>query len=155
MFKENRLQFAIFFLIFLISSWLILDRVIPEFHVFAIKYTQWPDFLILIGGTIFIFGLLLGSRDMFIPAVVIAGFGGILSYQYTYIGFASWSYMWTLIPGFVGAGMIVSGLFGDETSHDVRHGLMLIGASALLFIILGEIFGGLNLFGNYMKWTLA
>jgi hypothetical protein len=149
MLKENRLEFSIFFLLILIGSWFLLDRFIPEFHAFASQYAQWPRILILIGVVAFLFGIILGSPDMFVPAMVIGGVGWILAYQETHGGLASWSYMWTLIPGFVGAGMIVAGLFGEEdTSQDIKYGFMLMGASAVLFVIFAALFSWLNLFGN-------
>ncbi len=42
------------------------------------------------------------------PSIIVGGIGGILAYQ-DYTGhWESWSYLWTLIPGFVGLGIGVT-----------------------------------------------
>jgi hypothetical protein len=79
----------------------------------------------------------------------VAGIGGILYYQNQTDDFGSWSYMWTLIPGFVGVGTILSGLLGDHTRRNLTHGLNLIVISAVLFLVFGTLLGGLSILGDY------
>jgi hypothetical protein len=57
--------------------------------------------------------------------------------------------MWTLIPGFVGVGNILAGLFGDDTGHNIGRGINLIVISAVLFLIFAAIFNRINILGNY------
>lgn len=152
MLKENRLEFSIFFILILIGGWFMFDRFIPEFHTFASWYLQWPGVLILLGATIFIFGVMLGAPEMFTPAIVIWGIGEIFSYQQTHgMGLEAWFHMWTLIPGLVGAGMFVSGLFDEESRQDVKHGFILIIISAILFVIFSAFLGGWNLFATFAR----
>ncbi|MDD2922513.1 MAG: hypothetical protein PHQ36_09520 [Anaerolineales bacterium] len=147
MLRENRFEFSFFFLLILIGGWFMFDRFIPEFHAAAIWYTQWPGVLILLGAAVFLFGALLGAPDMFAPAIIIWGIGKILAYQQTRdMGFDSWYYLWTLIPGFVGTGMFASGLFDEESKQDVKRGFVLIVASAILFAVFGALFGALKFF---------
>ena len=61
----------------------------------------------------------------------------------------SWSYMWTLIPGFVGVGIILRGLLGEETRQSLRRGLNLMVTSAVLFLVFSALLGGWGLLGNY------
>ena len=61
----------------------------------------------------------------------------------------SWSYAWTLIPGFVGVGSILAGLLGDNRNRSIRDGLNLLVISAVLFLIFGSFLGGLDLLGDY------
>jgi hypothetical protein len=86
---------------------------------------------------------------MAIPASIIAGVGGILYYQNATGDWNSWSYMWTLFPGFVGVGTILAGLLGENTRQNLAHGLNLIVISAALFLIFGTFLGGLSLLGEY------
>jgi hypothetical protein len=86
---------------------------------------------------------------MAVPAAIVAGIGGIFYYQRMTNDYASWSYMWTLIPGFVGVGAILTGLLGDSMAHNVRRGLNMVVLSAVLFLVFASFFGGLQLLGNY------
>jgi hypothetical protein len=100
------------------------------------------------GLLIFLIGLLTGAPGMSVPAAIVAGIGGILFYQNATNNFASWSYMWTLIPGFVGIGLILAGLLGEYTRHNLSRGLNLIVISAVMFLIFGALFGGLGILGS-------
>ena len=148
MFKSNHLEFAIFFTLIGVASWYIMDLSFPFFHVFAVKYTQWPYFLVLIGGVLFAFGILLGISEIFIPAVVLAGVGEILAYQEVNGGLGSWTYFWSLLIGCVGVGLIFSGLFSEEPAQDIKHGVLLIVVSLVLFVPLSMFLGGWNWFGG-------
>ncbi|HSQ40568.1 MAG TPA: hypothetical protein VLM78_10465, partial [Anaerolineales bacterium] len=80
---------------------------------------------------------------------IITGVGGILYYQNMTNDFGSWSYMWTLIPGFVGVGTILTGLLGEHTRRNIGHGLRLLVTSAVLFLVFATFFGGLDILGEY------
>ena len=89
---------------------------------------------------------------MAIPAVIVAGIGGILYYQNLSGNWASWSYMWALIPGFSGLGMLLGKLLGARGEHTVRSALDTIGTSLVMFVIFGAFFGAFRMLGNY--WPL-
>jgi hypothetical protein len=57
--------------------------------------------------------------------------------------------MWTLIPGFVGVGTILTGLLGEHTRSNLEHGLNLVVISSVLFLVFGTFFGGLSILGDY------
>jgi len=102
---------------------------------------SWP--LILVGmGLIFVlFGAIFGIGGLAVPGSIIAGLGFIFYYQ-DYTGdYTSWAYMWALIPGFVGVGVLISGLINPGTG---KGGWSLIAISAILFTIFAAIFGDLN-----------
>lgn len=112
-------------------------------------FTGWPMVLVGIGFTLFVLGLLVGSPDMAVPASIVTGLGGIFLYQNAKNDWGSWSYIWSLIPGFVGFGLVISGLIKWQTGSEIREGLRLIFLSAVLFIVFGSFLGGLSLLGNY------
>lgn len=149
--NQGRSQLALGVILILIGAWFLLDRTVPAFSAFFSPYTKWPSNLILIGGVIFILGLALGSPGMSVPAAIVAGIGGIFYYQENFESgdYSSWSYMWTLIPGFVGLGSILAGLLGDHTAHNLKRGMNLMVFSAVLFLIFAAFFGGWNILGNY------
>jgi hypothetical protein len=94
-------------------------------------------------------GLFLGAPGLAVPAAIVAGIGGILFYQETTGEWGSWSYMWTLIPGFVGVGIFLQGLLVENMRENLKHGLNLVTVSAVLFVVFATFFGNLTLLGNY------
>ena len=52
-------------------------------------------------------------------------------------------YMWTLIPGFVGIGVILAGLLSRERPHFDAGGLVLLAISAMGFLVFGGAFGAM------------
>ena len=147
--KKGRSQLALGVILILLGAWFLADKSIPAFHSFFDKYTEWPVNMLLIGGVIFILGLVLGQPGMSVPAAIVAGLGGIFYYQDATGDFASWSYMWALIPGFIGVGTMVAGLLGENTAQNLKHGLNMMVISAVLFLVFSSFFGGWELLGNY------
>jgi hypothetical protein len=75
--------------------------------------------------------------------------GAILYYQTATGDWDSWAYIWSLIPGFVGVGIVLSGLLGGEGSESIRAGGWLILISLVLFAVFGSLFGALGGLGDY------
>jgi hypothetical protein len=147
--RQGRTQLAIGVILILLGAWFLLDKSVPAFHAIFEKYAEWPMNMFLIGAGIFIVGLVLGQPGLAVPAAIVAGLGGIFYYQQATNNFGSWSYMWTLIPGFVGVGSILAGLLGDNTAHNLKRGLNMMVISAVLFLVFSSFFGGWELLGNY------
>ena len=147
--RHGRSQLALGVILILFGVWFLVDRSIPEFHALFSRYSEFPFNLVLIGGVIFILALVLGQPGLSVPAAIVAGIGGIFYYQKTYDDPSSWSYMWTLILGFIGVGTILAGLLGDNTVYNIKRGLNLMVISAVLFLVFSSFFGGWELLGNY------
>ena len=147
--RQGRSQLTLGVILILLGAWFLLDKSVPAFHSIFERYTEWPVNMLLIGGGIFIVGLVLGQPGMSVPAAIVAGIGGIFYYQDATNSYDSWSYMWALIPGFVGIGSILAGILGDNTAHNIKRGLNLMVVSAVLFLVFSSFFGGWELFGNY------
>lgn len=146
---RGRSQLTLGVVLILLGAWFLLDRSVPAFHDLFGKYTEWPMNMFLIGGGIFILGLVLGQPGMSVPAAIVAGLGGIFYYQETAGDASSWSYMWALIPGFVGVGTVLAGLLGDNSAHNIKRGLNLMVISAVLFLVFSSFLGDWRLLGNY------
>jgi hypothetical protein len=110
---------------------------------------SWPLIIIGIGVLLLIVGLLTGVPAMAIPACIVGGIGGLLYWQNATGNWESWAYAWALIPGFVGVGMVLSGLLGGDTRQTVRGGAWLILISLVLFAVFASFFGALGLVGSY------
>jgi hypothetical protein len=147
--RQNRTNLFLGVLLILIGGWLVITRQVPAVQNWINDHFAWPMWTIGAGLLVFIIGLLTGAPGMSVPASIIAGIGGILYYQNQTGDFGSWSYMWALIPGFVGVGTILAGLLGEHTRRNLAHGLNLIVISTVLFLVFATFFGGLSILGDY------
>ncbi len=145
--RQNRSTLFLGILLILVGAWLVVSNQVPAVRDWLANNFAWPMWTIGAGLLIFFIGLLVGAPGMSVPAALVAGIGGILYYQNATNNFASWSYMWTLIPGFVGVGLILAGLLGEYTRHNIARGLNLMVISAVMFLIFGALFGGLGILG--------
>jgi hypothetical protein len=128
---------------------MVVTRQVPSIQEWLDNNFIWTMWVIGAGALVFLIGLITGNPGMAIPASIIAGIGGILYYQQTTGNFSSWSYMWTLIPGFVGVGEILTGLLGEHTRKNLSSGLRNLVVSAVMFLAFGTFLGGLSILGDY------
>ena len=147
--RQNRTQLALGILLVLIGVWFIAVRQVPILKPFSNLNLDWPFYVIGAGAVLLLIGLVTDAPRMAIPAAIVAGIGGILYYQNISQDWESWNFMWALIPGFVGVGNILAGLFGDDTRHNIGRGINLIVISVVLFLIFAAIFNRINILGNY------
>jgi hypothetical protein len=147
--RQNRTQLVLGLLLILVGVWFVAAQRIPALKAWAEIQFQWPFYIVGIGALILVIGLLTGEANMAIPACIVAGIGGILYYQYKTNDWESWSFLWTLIPGFVGVGTILAGLLGEDTRHNLGRGLNLLVLSAVLLAIFAAFFKRLYVFGTY------
>jgi len=128
---------------------MVVTRQVPSIQEWLDNNFIWPMWVIGAGALIFLIGLITGNPGMAIPASIVAGIGGILYYQEVNSDYSSWSYMWTLIPGFVGVGEILAGLLGEHTRRNLSGGLRNLVVSAVMFLAFGTFLGGLTILGDY------
>jgi len=147
--RQNRSNLALGLILLIIGGWLLATRQVPALQDWMENNFTWPMWTIGAGLLVLLIGLVTNAPGMAVPAAIITGIGGILYYQDQTNNFASWSYMWTLIPGFVGVGSIVAGLLGDHTGRSLRSGLRLLVTSAVLFLIFATFFGEIAILGEY------
>ena len=147
--RQNRTNLVLGILLILIGGWLVATRQIPALQEWIDSNFAWPMWTIGAGVLVLLIGLITGAPGMAVPASIIAGIGGILYYQNATDDFSSWSYMWTLIPGFVGVGTILAGFLGESTRANLARGTSLLVTSAVLFLVFATFFGGLNILGEY------
>jgi len=149
--KARRSDIVFGVILLLIGGWFLAAQFnwIPGLNeIMNIQY-QWPLIVIGVGVFLFLLGLLVRAPGMSVPACIIGGIGGILYWTNATGNWADWSYLWTLIPGFVGVGVILSTLLGGNEKGGYRAGLRSILASAILFIIFVILLSGQ---GTYIKY---
>lgn len=145
---KNRSNLFLGILLIAIGGWLVATKQVPSLQDFTENMTG-ATWTIAAGVLILVIGLITGAPGMAVPASIVAGIGGILFYQDRVGDYSSWSYLWTLIPGFVGVGTILAGLLGENTSRNLASGLRMLVFSAVLFLVFGTFLGDLDFLGEY------
>lgn len=137
-------------LLILLGLFFLAYQIAPGWMSWLRMEAGWPLIVVAVGAFLLIFGLLVGAPGMAVPASIVGGIGLILYWQNLTGNWESWAYIWTLIPGFVGVGTILTGLLGGgRLRESLEGGAWLIFISLVMFSIFGSFLGGLNLFGPY------
>ena len=93
-----------------LGAWQLAINISPEFHNLAYSNQYWPVNIVGFGVFLGLIGLFTWSPGWFVPACIVAGIGGLLYYNNMTGDWSTWVYAWTLIPGFVAAGLLLLGL---------------------------------------------
>ena len=134
-------------ILILVGAVLFAAQVLPDFMPDFWEIFSWPWIVIGIGLVLFVLGAAVGEPGMAVPATIMTGLGGILAYQWYTGDWQSWSYIWTLIPGFVGIGIILMSLLGGNAS--LKDGTTLIFISFIMLAVFGSFFGAVGMAGRY------
>ncbi|MEW6717781.1 MAG: hypothetical protein AB1345_09785 [Chloroflexota bacterium] len=126
-------------ILILLGVWFLAAQFVPGLNAWVGH--NWPLTIIFAGLIMLLFGLIGGVWGMAVPACIVGGIGGLLFWQNATGNWGSWAYAWTLIPGFVGVGVILSNLLGGQGIRSTRGGMWLIFSSLTLFAIFGSFLG--------------
>lgn len=143
--RRRRSSLAAGLVLILLGAWFLAVQWVPGLQT----WFSWPLTIVGVGVLLLIIGLLTGVPAMAVPACIVGGIGGLLYWQNATGNWESWAYAWTLIPGFVGVGIVLSGLLGGEIRQSVSGGGWLVLISLVLFTIFGSFFGALGIVGDY------
>lgn len=105
------------------------------------QFWDWPIIIIGLGGIFLLWAILSGTGGLAVPGSILAGIGGIFYYQNLTGDWESWAYIWALIPGFVGVGIIISGIIDRNYKEAFTGGLIMLLISGMLFFAFGSAFG--------------
>jgi len=131
----------------------LLMQLIPNFDELFNFGRHWPLLIILLG-VLFLLGALMGTPQLAIPGCVISGIGLILYYQSITGNWTSWAYVWALIPGFVGIGLVLTDWLIPGKQGMTPDGMKLIVISAVMFMIFGSFFNGFSGIGRFWPFVL-
>jgi cytochrome bd-type quinol oxidase subunit 2 len=145
--RGTGIAFAV--VLILLGAWFLALRLVPGLQQWVDTYLPWPLLVVAGGALLFLIGLLTRTPGLAVPACIVAGIGGVLTWQNASGDWESWSYAWALIPGFVGVGVTLSGLLSGRGMRAVRDGIGLILTSLVLFAVFGGLFGGPPLVTQY------
>ena len=149
MVAPRRANIAFGLILVLLGAWFLAVQMVPGLQAWFGVQAAWPLIIVGVGVVFLLFAILGGVPGLAIPASIIGGIGALLYWQNATGNWQSWAYAWTLIPGFVGIGLILMGLLGENTRDSFSGGAWLIMISLILFAVFGSFLGGLNLFGSY------
>ncbi|MCP4422151.1 MAG: hypothetical protein GY805_36530 [Chloroflexi bacterium] len=135
-------------ILILVGVLFLLAQFFPSLAINLNISQQWPLIIVSVGALLLI-SAFLGAPPLAIPGSIVSGIGAILYVQNLTNTWDSWAYIWTLIPGFVGIGMLLSGLLGHQRRTMWREGGRLLLISLVLFLVFGAFFNGLGDFGRF------
>ncbi|MDQ3247822.1 MAG: hypothetical protein M3Q45_01310, partial [Chloroflexota bacterium] len=92
----------------------------------------WPLIVVAVGAGLFVMAVLTRTPPLAIPASIVGGIGMLLFFQNATGYWDSWAFAWTLIPGFVGVGLILRGLLAGELQQGLQAGSRLLAISFVL-----------------------
>lgn len=147
--SENRSSLAAGLVLILVGVAFLIAQFVPQYFDWINWEDAWPLFIVAFGVFLLLIGILTGTPGLAVPACIFVGIGGLLFWQNATGNWESWAYAWTLIPGFVGVGVILSGLLSGQASHGFREGGRTIIVSAVLFAVFGSFLGG----GRIFEWV--
>ena len=145
---KNRSELAWGIILIAIGAFLLVTRVYPA----VFNFLDWQFSIIGVGAIFLLAAILTRNGGLAIPGCILGGIGAILYYQDLTNAWETWSYAWTLIPGFVGVGILLSGLIDRSGPRFESSGLVLMAISAAGFCIFGGTLGFGWSFGAY--WPL-
>jgi hypothetical protein len=144
--QRSRTNLAAGLLLILVGGAFLAIQIAPDIFAWLRPAFNWPLFVVGAGFLLLVIGLLADEPGMAVPASIVGGVGGLLYWQNLTGRWETWSYAWTLIPGFVGLGVILAGILSGQTAQSLRDGGRTILVSLVLFVVFGSLMGG-NLTG--------
>ena len=101
----------------------------------------WPWLLVMLGGIFVLMSLVTRTGGTMVPGLILLSVGGILLYQTRSGNWASWAYLWPIMPGAAGLGLFLGSLLDREMRPARMVGLIMVAASVVLFAVFGGLFG--------------
>jgi len=128
-------------LLILFGALFLVWQVFPELLENILGYWfDWP--VIIIGiGFVFLVAAVLGQvGGLAIPGCIVGGIGLILAWQNATGNWESWAYVWALIPGFVGLGLVIASVLGENNPGERRVGAIMLAISLGVTSFLASMF---------------
>jgi len=139
--QRNRSSLTFGLLLILIGVIYLVVQFFPGLQDLFDARQNWPLFIIGAGVLMLLLGAFSRAPGMAVPASIVMGIGGILFWQNATGNWESWSYVWALIPGFVGFGVILNGVLSGQARQGLQDGGRTILVSLVMFAIFGAFFG--------------
>jgi hypothetical protein len=143
--QRSRSALVIGAILILLGVFFLITRFVPGIF----DTLSWPFIVIGVGVLFLVLALATWTPGLVVPACIIGGIGGILYWQNATGAWWTWSYVWALIPGFVGVGVAFNELLEGKPLKALVEGGWPIVISLLLFFLFGSFFGALPGLGSW------
>lgn len=134
-------------LLIVLGAVFLIVQTVPGWGGWLQAEESWPLIIITVGVVFLVLAVATNAPPLAVPGCIVGGIGALLLYQNATGDWASWAYAWALIPGFVGLGVLVSGLLEGKVRAALGPSLWLVFISLVSFFVFGS-FLGLGLFGG-------
>lgn len=148
----NRVRISFALLLIIAGGLFLAVEFFPGLRDMLQSKAYWPLQIIALGLVFALVAILSWMPSFWVPAAVIAGIGALLFWQNSTGNWTSWSYTWTLLPGFTGFGLLLFGLMGRKRGAYIS-GMWNLFSSMILFGIFASVFGDLEFAARL--WPLA
>ncbi|MCL5996034.1 MAG: hypothetical protein M1546_08255 [Chloroflexi bacterium] len=147
--QSRRSSLAFGIILILLGAAFLAYQLVPGLQILVDWGQAWPLIIVGIGVVLLLMAVLAATPGLAVPATIVCGVGGLLWWQNVTGHWETWSFAWSLIPGFIGVGIILSGLLSGRVRESLIGGSWMVLISLILFFIFGSFLGGLELFGAY------
>ncbi len=137
--RRRRTQATLGIVLILIGVLFLMMQFLPGMRYWFALAMRWPFIFFTLGLGLMLFGLLVDTPDMMIPACVLCALGLIFSWQDFTVRWRSWAFLWPLLPAAVGIGQMLAGAL-KRKRKEVWEGFRLTVISVVLIALLSSIF---------------
>lgn len=149
---DRRSNLAFGLILLLVGGFFLAAQFFPQLKDIVRVDYAWPLWVVGVGLIFLVMAVAVRAPGLAVPASIISGIGAILYYQNSTGEWESWAYAWTLIPGFVGVGVMIMNLLEGRFIQGLREGFGPILVSLIMFGIFGSFLGGPTTFSQL--WPL-
>jgi hypothetical protein len=149
---DRRSNLAFGLILLLVGGFFLAAQFVPQLSQLVQIHYAWPLWVVGVGLIFLVMAVAVRAPGLAVPASIISGIGGILYYQNATGAWESWSYAWTLIPGFVGIGILIMNLLEGRFLQGIKDAIWPILVSLIMFGIFSSFLGGNNQFNQL--WPL-
>ncbi len=147
--QRRRSGIALGIILVLLGAWFLAVQLVPQFQSWLAETAAWPLIVVGVGLVFLLFAIIGGVPGLAIPGCIVGGIGILLYWNNVTQNWETWAYTWTLIPAFVGVGIIIAGLLGERMRGSLIAGGWLVFISLVLFLIFSSFLGGYSVLGPY------
>ena len=140
--QTRRLTLVAGLLFILFGAFFLAVQIVPGFDVWLDLAYWWPLVVVAPGVLLFLLALVIQVPALAVPGSIVTGIGALLFWQNATGNWDSWAYAWTLILGFNGIGLILTGLLSGKLRKSLSAGLWLIAISMVSFAVFASLLGG-------------
>jgi hypothetical protein len=138
--EHKKSNFAWGIILILFGGLLLANQLVPGLKMVF----DWPWIVMGVGVVFILLAVFTQTGGLAVPGSIVGGIGAILYYQNLTSNWETWSFAWSLIPGFVGIGIALATLISPKENPDgLSASLTLVSISLILFFV----FGGARFFG--------